>query len=342
MTGKALVTGATGFVGSHLVERLLDEGLEVACLVRSTSRLTWLEALPVERRTADLENVDALTRAVAGVDYVFHVAGLLRARTAEAYAAVNIEGTRRLLRAVDRAGTRLRRFVYVGSLAAVGPNPTPEPVGETAEPHPVSGYGLSKLGGERAVLAEKARLPVTVIRPPAVYGPRDGTFLPLFVTAQRYGLAPIIGSPSKELTLVHVRDLVECLWLAATADAARGEVYFVGSGNHTWSEVIDAMEAALGRHLRRVRIPAPVARLVGEFGELKWTLTGKPQVVCRRKINDLLQTRWTCSWLKAERDLAYQPKVSLIEGMQETVAWYASHGWLKPVKPRKTGKRGEG
>ena len=162
-----------------------------------------------------------------------------------------------------------------------------------------------------------------------MYGPRDTSFLPLFRTARRLGLAPIIGSPAKELTFVHVADLVECLVSAATADAAEGEVYFVGSGSHTWAEVVDALEFAFGRRLRRIRVPTLIARLIGEFGELKWTLTGTPQVVSRRKIRDMLQPRWTCSWAKAERDLGYKPRISLKEGMRQTVEWYVGQGWLR-------------
>ncbi len=328
---KALVTGATGFVGSHLVERLLREGLEVACLVRRTSSLTWLEGLPVETRVAALEDPDALADAVGGADYVFHVAGLTRARTVAGYLAVNAEGTRRLLDAIERAGLRPRRFVYVSSLAAVGPNPGPEPLDETAEPHPIGGYGSSKLAAERIVLQAAQRLPVTIVRPPAVYGPRDKNFLPLFRTAQRLRLAPMIGGPAKELSFVHARDPATGMWLAARAEAAEGRTYFVASGTHTFREVIDALEAAVGRRLRRVRVPAVLARLLGELGELKWTLTGKPQIICRRKVRDMLQERWTCSCAKAERELGYRPSVGLVEGMRETAVWYARQGWLKPL-----------
>jgi len=330
----ALVTGASGFVGSHLVERLLREGFGVVCQVRATSRRDWLEGLDVERRVADLRDPDALDRVVDGVDYVFHVAGLLRGRTAEAYDAVNVEGTRRLLEAVSRAVPHLRRFVYVSSLAAAGPCLSREPLDEQVEPHPITAYGASKLGGERTVLEWNDRLPVSVVRPPAVYGPRDTTLLSLFVIARRYGIAPVIGSLRKELTFVHVADLVECLWLAATADVALGQVYFVGSGTHTWGEIIDALSAALGQRLWRLRIPGLAARLVGELGELWWTLTGKPQVICRRKMRDLLQPRWTCSWAKAERELGYRPRVPLEIGLRETAEWYAEHGWLKPLKKR--------
>ena len=339
---RALVTGASGFVGSHLAERLLAEGAEVVCQVRTTSRRAWLEDLDVEFRTADLRDADAVARAAAGVDHVFHVAALLRARTAEAYAAVNVEGTRHLLRAVERSCPNLQRFVYVSSLAAAGPCPSVEPLDETAEARPMSHYGSSKLAAERVVLDARDRLPVTVVRPPAVYGPRDESFLSLFKMARRLRLAPVIGSPDKELSLVHVADLVECLWLAAAGEAARGEVYFVGSGTYTWARITDALEAAFGHRLRRLRIPRVVARLVGEIGELKWTLTRRPQVISRRKIRDMLQERWTCSWAKAERDLGYRPRVPLDEGMRQALEWYASRGWIRPLKKRGGSTAGRG
>ena len=328
---KALVTGATGFVGSHLVERLCREGVRVVCLVRRTSRLAWLEGLPVETRVAPLEDAQALADAVGDADCVFHLAGLGRARTAAAYLAVNAEGTRRLVEAARAAG-RVRRLVYVSSLAAVGPCPTPAPLDEAAEPHPLDGYGASKLAGERAVLAERERLAVCVVRPPAVYGPRDENLVPLFRSAQRFRVAPILGSPTKQLSLVHVADLVECLWLAATASAAVGQTYFVGSGTHSWAEIAAALGAALGVRLRTLRVPGFVARIAGELGELWWTLSGKPQILCRRKVRDMLQERWACSWAKAQRELGYQPKVSLEQGMRETAEWYAARGWLKPLK----------
>jgi nucleoside-diphosphate-sugar epimerase len=328
---KALVTGATGFVGSHLVERLVGEGLDVICLVRRTSSLAWLDGLSVERRVAALEEPDALADAVRDADYVFHVAGLTRARSAEAYLAVNAEGTRRLLEAIARSGGRPRRFVYVSSLAAAGPCASPTPLDETAEPRPLDGYGASKLAAERIVLAEAERLPVTIVRPPAVYGPRDKNFLPLFRTAQRFRVAPVIGSAAKQVSLVHAADLAACIWLAASAEVAEGQTYFVGSGTHTFGEVIDSLAAALGLRVRRLPVPAFLARLAGELGELKWTLTGKPQIISRRKVRDMLQERWTCSWAKAERELGYRPRIELADGMRETARWYASQGWLKPL-----------
>lgn len=324
---KALVTGATGFVGSHLVERLLADGHQVVALVRATSNTRWLEGLSVERRVASLDDAESLRRAVEGLEWVFHVAGLTRARSERVYMATNAEGTRRLVEAAAQAGS-VRRFVHVSSLAAVGPSADGRPLIEDDEPHPLPGYGASKLAGERAVLEFGDRARVTIVRPSAVYGPRDRNFTSLFRTARRLGIAPVVGSKDKKLTLVQVADLVECLALAARSERAVGQSYFVGSGTHTWGEVVEALGAALGRKVRALRVPRPLALLAGELGELKWTLTGRPQILCRRKVRDTLQPHWVCSWQKAEAELGYRPAVGLVEGLARTARWYEEQGLL--------------
>ena len=332
---KALVTGATGFVGSHLAKALLREGLEVVCLARRTSRLTWLEGLAVEVRVAGLDEGSALARAVADVDYVFHAAGLTRARSAQQYLAANAEGTRGLLDAVAATSGSVRRFVYVSSQAAAGPSA--EAVDETAEPRPLPGYGASKLAAERIVRDAAGRVPVTIVRPPAVYGARDRNLLPLFRTAQRWRLAPVVGSAAKRVSFVHVADLVAGIWLAGSAEIAEGQTYFLGSGTYSYREIVSALGEALGKRLWLVRVPSLLARLIGELGELKWTLTRRPQIVSRRKMRDLLQPGWVCSWAKAERELGYRPRVGLACGMRQTAEWYAREGWLKPLPERQGG-----
>lgn len=325
---KALVTGATGFVGSHLVERLLGAGMEVACLMRPTSDQAVLEGLDIERRVAALEDADSLRRAVRGVDYVFHAAGLTRARTPQEYLAVNADGTGRLLEALLAESVAPERFVYVSSLAAVGPAPSPEPPDETAEPRPIDGYGASKLAGERVVLDHADRLAITIVRPPAVYGPRDTNFLPLLRSTLRLGRVPMVGKPSKQASLVYVTDLAEGLRLAAESPKAVGRTYFIASGNHPMSEVVEAVCAALDMPPRRLRLPSLLARLAGEIGQLKWAITGRPQIVSRRKVRDMLQPRWTCCWDRARQELGYREAVNLKEGMRRTVQWYTEHGWL--------------
>ena len=328
---KALVTGATGFVGSHLVERLLQDDVDVACLARRTSDRVWIRDLPVTTHVATLDQADALAAAMEGVDTVFHVAGLTRARTREAYLAVNADGTRRLIEAVRAAGRTLRRFVYVSSLAAAGPAPGPEPLNETDPPHPIDGYGESKLAAERIVQAAAGDMPITIIRPPAVYGPRDTNFLPLFRTASRFRTVPLIGRKTSRISFVHVTDLVDGIALAAADPAGEGQTYFIASGTHSQSDLADAVAGALGVSLRRLRVPSLLARLAGELGQLKWALTGKPQILSRRKINDALQPRWTCCWDKARRDLGYRERTGLADGMKQTAEWYIQQGWITPT-----------
>ena len=315
-------------MGSHLVERLLDAGLDVACLMRPTSDRTVLEGLDVEHRIADLADEEALRQAMRGVDYIFHAAGLTRARTPQEYLAVNADGTRRLIQAVLAENVAPQRFVYVSSLAAVGPAQSPEPPDETTEPHPIDGYGASKLAGERVVLAHADRLPVTIVRPPAVYGPRDKNFLPLLRSTLRLGRVPMTGKPSKQAAFVYVTDLTEGIRLAAVAPNAVGRTYFIASGNHAMSEVVQAVCAALDMPPRRLRLPSILARLAGEIGQLKWAITGKPQIVSRRKVRDMLQPRWTCCWNRARQELGYRQAVDLKEGMRRTAKWYIQQGWL--------------
>ena len=316
---NAIVTGSSGFVGSHLVERLLAEGLHVICLTRPSSDPTWIRHLPVEFRPLDDP------QALAGADFVFHVAGVTRARTAAEYQAANSDSTRRLLQAVP---SNVQRFVYVSSIAAVGPNPTAAPMDESTAPRPYDFYGQSKRSGECVVLEAAARLSVTIVRPPSVYGPRDTNCLAVMRAALRWGIVPMIGGGQKHISLIHVQDLAEALCRAALQFAAAGQTYFVAGGNYTMEEFAAALAAALGKPLRLLRVPALAARLAGEWGQLKWALTGKPQIVSRRKMHDLLQPRWTCSWEKARCELGYEPCFSLEEGLRQTAAWYREKGWL--------------
>lgn len=324
---NAIVTGASGFVGGHLVDRLVAEGAQTACLVRAGSDLAWLGEAGVELRRPDWEDPVSLAQALAGADVVFHAAGLTRGRSAREYMAANAGMTARVVEAAVRVG--VGRFVYISSLAAVGPNLTSMPLDENYLARPVDDYGRSKLAGEAIVLAARGRVGVTIVRPPAVYGPRDRNFLPLFRSARRWGFVPAIGGREKLVSFVHAADLAEGIRLAGLTPAAEGQTYFLGSGTHSMGEVVEAMASALGRAVRLVGVPRPLAILAGECGQLAWALTGRSQILSRRKIRDLLQPRWTCTWEKARRELNYQPAFDLPAGMKQTVEWYAREGWIE-------------
>lgn len=326
--GLALVTGASGFVGSHLVDALLERGWHVRCLVRRTSSLHWLSADRVELvhgnvGDASAEGVAALGRAVLGARVVFHLAALTSAARDCDYKRVNVGGTRRVTEAVARSAPEAL-VVFCSSLAAAGPSRDGRPVREEDEAHPVSAYGRSKLAAERAL----ALLPVrhVVVRPPAVYGPRDVDVLAAFRLAAR-GLALRIGPPGQRLSLVHARDLALGLATAAGREA-RGLYYMSDGVVHTWTEVVDGIAAAVGRSARVVAVPRAAALLVAhaDRARARW-LGGKPLLTPDR-VRELSLPEWTCGDTRARRELGYASRTALEEGLGETAAWYRSHGWL--------------
>ncbi len=209
---KALVTGATGFVGSHLVEALRRRGDEVTALVRSLKKAEALRPLAVRVIQGDLDDIVALSKAVEGQDVIYHVAGVISALSEAEFMASNRGGTRNLVEAAKVSGAR-PRFILVSSMAAGGPSPRGRPLKGEEPPKPVTRYGRSKLAAERVV--EASDLPWTIVRPPMVYGPRDREVLKVFRLA-RLGLGPVFGDGTQELSAVHGADLAAALIAAAT------------------------------------------------------------------------------------------------------------------------------
>lgn len=326
----AFVTGGTGFVGSHLVEELQRRGYgEVRCLVRN--RLKWLEGMDVVPVRADLTDAAALREALQGVDYVYHVAGVTRATDWETFRAANVEGTLRLLDAVRAASPGVRKVLVTSSLAAVGI--CPDGVATEATPlRPVSRYGRSKAEMEEAVTAWRGRhpeIPVVVVRPPSVYGPREADIFTLVKTASR-GLFPVTGpADTPYLSLVHGRDLVRGMVDAAESGRTAGETYFVGSEEqYAWNDVRRAITQALGRRVLTVPVPEALVGAVGAVVELGGRLVGRYPPLNREKAREARYACKMCSVDKARRDFGYRQQIPLDEGMRETVAWYRQEGWL--------------
>jgi len=325
---KAFITGATGFVGSHIAERLLEAGWEVDALVRAPDRPSWLDGIPGARKVpGSLEDPAALEGAARGADCIIHSAGLVKARNEAEYFRTNVDGTRAVLEAALKAGGSVRRFVHISSQAAHGPARNGNPVSEDEAPAPITPYGRSKLAGERAVLARKDDLPVTVIRPPAVYGPRDRDIFIYFKLASR-GIVPIVGSAAKKLSLVYVKDLARATVDAAVSDRAAGETYFITSGHHDWNELSGAVARAVGRG-RRIVIPAFVLVAVAWIAEAAGLLSRRAVTLNRHKAREILQKAWLCSHARAHDHFGYEPEWSLDRGMAETASWYRKEGWIK-------------
>jgi dihydroflavonol-4-reductase len=327
-TVKALVTGANGFIGSHLVDLLLNHRYDVRCLVRRSSDLRWLRDLPVEFVYGDLFDEAALRDASAGVDYVFHSAGLTKSKTKEGYFKANVEGTANLLAAVRKHAPALKRFVLLSSQTAAGPSPTRIPITEDVVPRPITTYGKSKLQAEAECLRLGSTLPVTVLRLPAIYGPRDKDIFEFFNTIGK-GLQPMVGFKEKYISLLHVEDTVRGVLMAAESPKAAGQTYFISSSSmYGWREIGNVSRELLGTRVLRIRIPEFGVYVISAFNEFFALFSKKPALINFEKARDMVQDYWTCDSSKAERDFGYRQAMSLEEGIRNTIEWYKKEGWL--------------
>ena len=327
---NVLVTGATGFVGSHVVDILLERGYDVSYIARSTSNLRWLEGKKARRVDGSLSDMASLRSAVGDADVVIHVAGMIAAKSEADFLRGNRDATQHLIDAVDAYRPSLQRFTHISSLAVAGPaSGLEQPVTETDTCKPITAYGRTKKLAEDVVRATRDRLPITILRPPAVYGQRDEATLTFFQTVNR-GIAPLIGFDEKYVSFIHVRDLARGIVDATFHPKAVGETYFITSHDYyTWPEISTVSAAVLGkRSLRRVRLPhAVVFGIAGVAGFLS-KFRSKPGVLDYEKGIDITRRYWICSPEKAKRELGFQSQVSLQEGVQQTVAWYREMGWL--------------
>jgi nucleoside-diphosphate-sugar epimerase len=320
---KALVTGATGFIGSNLVKELVASGYEVSCLARKTSDLRCLEGLEVKIFHADCTDKESLLRLPGEFTHVFHLAGLTKAGRESDFHAVNALGTENLLSVLSGKASSLSRFVYLSSLAAAGPSCEGMPLSETAEPKPVSAYGISKLNGEKAVVAWKDRIPVSIIRPPAVYGPRDRDFY-LFFRMVKKGFYPYWGKCY--YSLLYVDDLVDGIITAAESGEAVGRIYFLSDGGiHSNDEIISEITGALEARAIRLRIPASALDLLGMISE---KLVRGTSIINSDKLKEIRHSHWTCTSQRAGKELGFVPKVTLREGIKWTADWYKIHRWI--------------
>ncbi len=325
---KVLVTGGTGFVGSHLVERLRKKGDEVKCVAKDRLNATLLESLNVEIVLGDLNNGIGWDSILDGVECIYHLAGVTRAKSSKEYYEGNYLATKRFVEVCTANCVNLRRLVYVSSLAAIGPSPDGYPVTEETPYHPVSHYGISKMKGELEILRVRDRLPVTVVRPSAVYGPRERDMYEYMRLIMR-GIQPIIGFHKKLLSLIHSDDLVEGIILAAEHSRAIDQTYFLGSeGWYATEEVGSAIACAIQKFPVRVRIPHAVVYVVAGVAAAIGKLTNKQIFFNLQKARESVQSAWICSVEKAKTHLGFSQHVSLAAGMERTYRWYRENGWL--------------
>ncbi|MBI4040361.1 MAG: SDR family NAD(P)-dependent oxidoreductase [Deltaproteobacteria bacterium] len=325
---KALVTGGHGFIGSFLVERLLKEGVQVRCLVRKTSDLRWIRHLNVELVIGDLTEAETLPEAVKGVDVVYHNAGAIKAKTKDAFFSINTHGTVDLAKAVSLHAPNVQRFVYISSVAAVGPGSGDRQATENTPCFPISAYGQSKRSAEEILEKEFSHLPYTIIRPSIVYGPRDEHFLTFFKFA-RFGWFPIPYPYERYYSIVHVLDLVEGIVLAAASPSAVKQTYILCNEEfYTFENLAQCLTKPFGKNPHFIRIPKIALEAVALFGDAYSWLTKRDMMISRLKLPELSATSWVFSPKKAQAQLSFQPKIPLVQGAHETVAWYRKNNYL--------------
>jgi nucleoside-diphosphate-sugar epimerase len=320
-----LVTGATGFVGSHLVDALLKKGHRVRVTVRKTSKLAWLDGKPMERVEADLRDGRGLEAAMDGVDVAYHVAGVINAPREEDYRAGNWLATKHAIEAAVRA--KVRRFVHVSSLAAGGPSKDGTPATEDREPAPVSVYGKTKLEGELEALRHRGEIEVAAARPPVVYGPRDTGLFDMYKVLTT-GVKPQFGD-EKFISIIHIDDLVPGLIACGEHPAAAGECFYLANEAwHAQGQVMDFILNALGKKAVGVGIPDRVLRFLGGVAEDTFKLLGKHSMFNRDKALEMTQRAWICSPAKAKQRLGWASQVDIEQGLKATLDWYRAQKWL--------------
>jgi nucleoside-diphosphate-sugar epimerase len=336
---SVLVTGASGFIGGHLVRRLIERHYRVFCLVRSSSRIDELRSAGAQLVNGDVTDRASVVRSLAEsqAGMVFHLAGLVKARSRDDFMSVNAGGVAVVAAAcADRAGPPV--LVVVSSLSAVGPCAPDAMRTEGDISAPVSNYGRSKLAGEEAAIQYAGAVPISIVRPPIVFGPGDQGVLEMFRPIARWGLHVVPGRGRSRCSLLYVDDLVEGLLLVAekgervsqhASPGGQGIYFFAEEDRPTYTQLGQSIAAALGKKPPVVmHLPRPLARFVGVSGDVMGWLRRRPAWVNGDKITEALAGSWICSPAKARAQLGWSPGAALADRLRETAQWYRQAGWL--------------
>ncbi len=312
---RVLVTGATGFLGSHIAEVLVQHGFTVRATMRPSSSTKWLENLTLEKVNVNFNDEAGLQNACEGVDVVIHNAGITRAKDDSEFFEVNTNATERLAKAAIKA--KVSRFIFISSLEARGPDGF-----DTA----ISAYGKSKLEAEHRLANLQNDIEMILLRPAGVYGPRDTDLLTLFQGA-KYGFLTVPATSGK-LQPVHVRDVAEAVLAAIQGKAQLGPFDVAAPQTYSWQDMASALEVAMNKTLRVLRIPKEVFLGAGYISETASKLLNQAPKLDRRRAKSLAYYSYTCDTAPLKEAFGWQARISLQDGLTETAAWYIQQGWI--------------
>jgi len=269
----------------------------------------------------------ALASATTNADYVVHIAGVTKAKNTREYRVANVDTTRAILSASQKSG-KLKKFCLISSLTASGPSPDGIPRREEAHNAPITAYGRSKLEAEHVCNEFRGSLPTVILRPPAVYGPRDRDVFEMFKWINR-GVAPIMGPRKKTLSLIHSADLARGIVDATLSDKTIGKTYFIANENpYAYTDLVSLAAEILGRKVTFLPIPIPIIYAAATIVQLASWFTSQTPVLNLDKVRDLITPHWICDIERLRSDIGFVEQISIAEGFRSTIRWYQDHRWL--------------
>ncbi len=321
MSRRVLITGGTGFVGSHTVESYLAAGWDVRAAVRNPKRLTWLANLPAETAQCAFSDQSSLEAAVCDCDVVVHCAAVTKTPRRAEYYRINADAVRNLVIAARNAGAR--RFVLCSSHAASGPAIDGIASREEDPAQPLSDYGKSKLQGEQELQRHAGNMEWIILRPPSVFGPRDEQFVPLFRAVSRYGIYPVLGGGERQYSYIYVRDLARALLMAGTAEMGANQIYFVAHPEALdWELTANTIAGFAHRRAHPIRIPSFMAYGLGAINDVIAKLTGNAALLSSDKVREMLAAGWICSAEKIHQAWGFMCEYSTEQALRETYDFY--------------------
>ncbi|MFQ6070344.1 MAG: NAD-dependent epimerase/dehydratase family protein [Candidatus Aminicenantales bacterium] len=322
---KAFVTGGTGFIGSNLIDYLLEKDFEIFALVRNPQNLKWLEAKNIHILEGDLFSIPPLP---SDIDFVFHIAGIGSAFKPADYYTVNQQGTASLFQALTQQGVSPRKIIFLSSTAAAGPTTADQKVSESTPPHPISPYGESKFRAEGEALKYSKTFPLVILRAAAVYGPRDMDFLRYFRIIKK-GILPSLSGPERLVSLCYVKDLCRALFLSTKKELPSGEIINIAYNRpYPYDEIGITAGKILKKKLHKLSIPRPAAFLWSVSSEFSGIISRRPNIFNRHKYREMVQKSWVADTTKAAEKLSFEAEYSLEEGLRKTLPWYENNGLL--------------